>query len=130
MSFLFFSGGCSPPPRDLHRNSFSIHDLVVYMLFFFTSIKEFIQYWWKNVCILFIPMFQKFISTMNRNMKNFVKNKETLFFFQFEHQIVGFDKDGDDFAVMRDIVVGKGAVLAVFEPLLGGLIAADVEVPG
>jgi hypothetical protein len=75
-------------------------------------------------------MFQKFISTMNRNMKNFVKNKETLFFFQFEHQIVRFDKDGDDFAVVRDVVVGKGAVFAVFEPLLCGLIATDVEVPG
>jgi hypothetical protein len=75
-------------------------------------------------------MFQKFISTMNRNMKNFVKNKETLFFFQFEHQIVRFDKDGDDLAVMRDVVVGKGAVLAVLEPLLGGLVATDVVVPG
>ena len=75
-------------------------------------------------------MFQKFISTMNRNMKNFVKNKETLFFFQFEHQIVRFDKDGDDFAIMRDIVEGKGAVFAVLEPFLSGLIAADVEVPG
>lgn len=67
---------------------------------------------------------------MNRNMKNFVKNKETLFFFQFEHQIVRFDKDCDDFAVVRDVVVGKGAFFAVLKPLLGGLITADVEVPG
>ena len=60
-SNIFKIVGAPPPPRDSHRNSFSIHDLVVYMLFFFTSFKEFIQYWWKNVCILFILMFQKFI---------------------------------------------------------------------
>ena len=46
------------------------------------------------------------------------------------HQVLGFDKDGDDFAVMRDIVEGKGAVLAVLEPFLRGLVATDEEVPG
>ncbi len=43
---------------------------------------------------------------------------------------MGFDKDGDDFAVVRDVVVGKGAVFAVLEPFLRGLVATDVEVPG
>lgn len=43
---------------------------------------------------------------------------------------MGLNKDGDDLAVVRDVVVGKGAVFAVLEPLLGGVVAADVEVPG
>ncbi len=30
---------------------------------------------------------------------------------------------------MQDVVEGEGAGDAVFEPLLGGLVAADVEVP-
>ena len=33
-------------------------------------------------------------------------------------------------AVVLDVFVVEGATLAVFEPLLGGLVAADVEVPG
>ena len=51
-------------------------------------------------------------------------------FIKILHQLVSFDKDGDDFAVMLDVVEGKGAVFAVLEPLLGGLVAADVEIPG
>ena len=43
---------------------------------------------------------------------------------------MGFDKDGDDFAVVRDVVVGKGAVFAVLEPLLSGLVTADIKIPG
>ena len=39
-------------------------------------------------------------------------------------------KNCDNFAVVRDVVVGKGAVFAVLEPFLSGLVAADVEVPG
>ena len=42
---------------------------------------------------------------------------------------MGFDKDGDDLAVVRDVVVGKGAVFAVLEPFLSGLVAADVKIP-
>lgn len=36
----------------------------------------------------------------------------------------------DDFLVVHDVVEGEGAVVAVFEPFLGGLVAADVELPG
>ena len=53
------------------------------------------------------------------------------FFVEFLHQFVGFNKDGDDFAVVRDVIVGQGTVFAIFEPLLGGLVATtDVEIPG
>lgn len=31
---------------------------------------------------------------------------------------------------MEDVVELEGAVFAVFEPFLGGLVAADIEVPG
>ena len=43
---------------------------------------------------------------------------------------MSLNKDGDDFAVMRDVVVGKGAIFAVLKPFLSGLVATDVEVPG
>lgn len=48
---------------------------------------------------------------------------------KFLHQVVGFHKDSDNFAVVFDIIVCECAVFAVFEPLLRGLIAADIEVP-
>ena len=51
------------------------------------------------------------------------------FFVEFLHQFVGFDKDGDDFAVVRDIVVCEGSIFAILKPLLGGLLTADVEIP-
>jgi len=38
--------------------------------------------------------------------------------------------EGDDnFLVVADVVLGKGAPLTVLEPLVTDLIAADVEVP-
>ena len=48
---------------------------------------------------------------------------------QFLHQVVGFDEDGDDFAIVFDVVVSERTVFAILEPLLSGLIAADIEVP-
>ena len=65
-----------------------------------------------------------------RGLKRRPRNAPGLRLIQFLHQLVGFEKDGDDLAVMRDVVVGKGAVFAVLKPLLGGLVAADVEIPG
>ena len=52
-----------------------------------------------------------------------------LFFVNLFHQSVSFKQNSDDFAVVRNVIKGEGAAFAVFEPLLGGLVAADVEVP-
>ena len=59
-----------------------------------------------------------------------VRKAKLRFFVKFLHQIVRLNKDGDDFAVVRDVVVCECSVFAVLEPLLGGLIATDVEIPG
>ena len=45
------------------------------------------------------------------------------------HEAGGFDKDGDDAAVMGDVVIREGASKAVFEPFPGGLVTADIEIP-
>jgi hypothetical protein len=42
---------------------------------------------------------------------------------------MGFDEDGDDFAIVFDIIVCECAVFAVLEPFLRGLVATDVEIP-
>ena len=46
------------------------------------------------------------------------------------HDPIGFEQDFDDALVVDEVGVGELAAFAVFEPLLGGLVAADVEVPG
>ena len=46
------------------------------------------------------------------------------------HDSVGFEQDFDDALVVDKVGVRKLATFAVFEPFLGGLVAADVEVPG
>ena len=46
------------------------------------------------------------------------------------HDPIGFEKDFDDALVVDEVGVGKMATFTIFEPLLGGLVAADVEVPG
>ena len=46
------------------------------------------------------------------------------------HDPIGFEKDFDDALVVDEVGVGKMATFTVLEPLLGGLVAADVEVPG
>ena len=51
------------------------------------------------------------------------------FFVNLFHQPIRFKQNSDDFAVMRNVVKGEGVAFSVFEPLLGGLVAADVEVP-
>ena len=45
------------------------------------------------------------------------------------HYFVGFYKDGDDAAVVLDVVEGQGAPFAVFEPLLCGLVATNIHLP-
>ena len=52
-----------------------------------------------------------------------------LFFINLFHQPIRFKQDGDDFAIVRNVIKGKCASFAVFEPLLGRLVAADVEIP-
>ena len=47
----------------------------------------------------------------------------------FGHQPDGFLERNDDLLVMLEVVVGQFAGLAVFQPLLADLVAADVEVP-
>ena len=46
------------------------------------------------------------------------------------HNSIGFEQDFDDALVVDEVGVGELASFAVFEPFLGGLVAADVEVPG
>lgn len=48
---------------------------------------------------------------------------------QLGHQALGLGEGIDDMVVMENIVEGERTSFAVFEPLLGGLIAADVGVP-
>ena len=50
-------------------------------------------------------------------------------FSQFIHKTLRLDKRGDDGLVVHDVVGCERAALAVLEPLLRGLVAADVEVP-
>ena len=45
------------------------------------------------------------------------------------HQPDGFRQGDDDAVVVVDVVGGEGAALAVLEPLIADLVAADVEVP-
>ena len=45
------------------------------------------------------------------------------------HKANGLAQSGNDAVVVGDVGRGKGAALAVLEPLLADLIAADVEVP-
>ena len=46
------------------------------------------------------------------------------------HYFVGFYKDGDDAAVMLDVVEAQGTTFAVFEPLLCGLVATNIHLKG
>ena len=46
------------------------------------------------------------------------------------HYFVGFYKDGDDAAVVLDVVKGQGTAFAVFEPLLCGLVATNIHLKG
>ena len=43
------------------------------------------------------------------------------------HYFVGFYKDGDDAAVVLDVVESQGTTFAVFEPLLCGLVATNIH---
>ena len=43
------------------------------------------------------------------------------------HYFVGFYKDGDDAAIVLNVVVGQGTAFAVFEPLLCGLVATNIH---
>src|SRR5438046_2248928 len=45
------------------------------------------------------------------------------------HQANGLAEGGDDLLIVDDVVLGQRATLAVLEPLLADLIAADFEVP-
>ncbi len=45
------------------------------------------------------------------------------------HEAVGFGEGDDDFLVVENVVEAEGASIAVFEPFLGGLIAADIKLP-
>ena len=45
------------------------------------------------------------------------------------HNPICFEKDFDNALVVDEVGVGELATFAVLEPLLGGLVAADVEVP-
>jgi len=47
----------------------------------------------------------------------------------FGHEAKGFRQRRDDALVVGDVVVAERAALAVFEPLVADLVAADVEVP-
>lgn len=53
-----------------------------------------------------------------------------LYVINFFHDSVGFDKSDDYFLIVLNVLVRERAALAVFEPFLRGLIAADVGVPG
>jgi hypothetical protein len=44
------------------------------------------------------------------------------------HQADGLSQSDDDLLVVGEVVLGERATLAVFEPLLADLVAADVEV--
>ena len=46
------------------------------------------------------------------------------------HYFISHHQRLDYALVVEDVVEREGAGGAVFEPLLGGLVAADVEVPG
>jgi len=45
------------------------------------------------------------------------------------HQVDGLGEGGDGLLVVGEVFVGEGAALAVFQPLLADLIAADMELP-
>lgn len=45
------------------------------------------------------------------------------------HQPGGAGEGEDDFLVVFDVSGGEGLAFAVFEPFLGGLVAADIELP-
>ena len=47
----------------------------------------------------------------------------------FLHNAVGLTQGGDDALVMADVLDGQIAALAVFEPFLRGLVAADIKLP-
>ena len=51
-------------------------------------------------------------------------------FGDFGHEAGGFGEGDDDFLVVEDVVEVELAVFTVFEPFLGRLVSADVEVPG
>jgi hypothetical protein len=46
------------------------------------------------------------------------------------HHLIGQHQRFDNLLIMQYIVVAECSAVAVFEPLLGWLVAADVEVPG
>ena len=50
-------------------------------------------------------------------------------FVDFLHEADGFVEGDDDAVVVGEVVGGEGPALAVFEPFLADLVAADVEVP-
>ncbi len=46
------------------------------------------------------------------------------------HYAVGFEQDFDGALVVDEVGIAELAAFAIFEPFLGGLVAANVEVPG
>lgn len=46
------------------------------------------------------------------------------------HNPVGFRQDLEDALIMLDVVKAQLAALAIFQPFLRGLVAADVKAPG
>ena len=54
---------------------------------------------------------------------------ETLCYVYFMHNSFCLQEDVDDALIVFYILETQGHALAVFEPLLSGLIAADVEIP-
>lgn len=51
-------------------------------------------------------------------------------FINLLHHSIRLHQGFDDFLVMDDVFKIEDSTFAVFEPFLGGLVAADVEVPG
>ena len=46
------------------------------------------------------------------------------------HYAVGFEQDFDDALVVDEVGIAELAAFAIFEPFLGGLVAANVKIPG
>ena len=46
------------------------------------------------------------------------------------HEAVGFQEGDDDLLDVADVLEAEGAPAPIFEPLLRGLVATDVEFPG
>ena len=46
------------------------------------------------------------------------------------HYAVGFEQDFDGALVVDEVGIAELAAFAIFEPFLGGLVAANVKIPG